>query len=113
MIRIKTLALAAGLALCAGAAAHADTTVTGKWSYKVGANACTLTLTANASGVGGDVAAGDNCPGGLNAVGHWRTSGSRLQLISPSGNLVAILHSKGDGYEGKQVDGGRKIALSR
>lgn len=116
MIRIRTLALAAGLALSATAMAHADQTVTGQWTYKVGATGtpCTVTLKAAAADSrGGDIVTGNKCPGGLAAIGHWRTMGTRLQLMSPSGNLVAILGPKDGGYVGKQVSGGRKVALSR
>jgi hypothetical protein len=110
MARLRTLILAAGLAVSGAVFAHADSGVTGKWTYKVGATGtpCTLNLVA-----GGDAQPGENCPGGLARVGHWQTMGSNLQLLSPSGNIVGILHADGDGYVGKQIGGGRKIALSR
>ena len=115
MIKISTLALAAGLALGGATLAHAEGTVTGEWNYKVGVTgtACTLTLKGDANARGGDVVSGEKCPGGLAAVGHWRTMGKRLSLMSPSGSLVAVLRAKDDGYVGKQIGGGRKVALSR
>jgi len=115
MIRLRTLALAATLVASAASLAHADSAVAGKWSYQVGTTGtpCALTFTASASDTAGDVTSADDCATGLSAVGHWRTIGSRLQLISPAGNLVAILHPQGDGYAGEQIGGGRKIALSR
>ncbi len=116
MIKISALALAAGLAMTGASLAQAATPtgVAGKWTYKIGSNTtCSLTLTTNATGSAGDAAPGENCPGGLNAVGHWRAVGSNLHLMSPAGDLVASLHHKGDGYVGRQISGGRKVALSR
>ena len=115
MIRLSALALAAGLVVSGASLAQADSAVTGKWTYQVGTTGtpCALTFTANTSDSSGDVAAAGDCASGLSAVGHWRTVGSRLQLISPAGNLVAILRPQGDGYAGQQIEGGRKIALSR
>lgn len=86
----------------------------GKWSYKVGVAApCTLTFTAGTDQTAGDVASGAGCDGGFSAVAHWRQVGTRLNLISPSGDLVAVLNPKDNGYTGQQIGGGRKIALSR
>lgn len=115
MIRISALTLAAALIASSASLAHADSAVTGKWTYKVGATGtpCALTLTAGTSDTSGDVAPAEDCATGLSTVGHWRTMGSGLQLISPAGDIVAVLHARGDGYAGQQVDGGRKIALSR
>ena len=88
--------------------------MTGKWTYQVGAaTPCTLTFTAGADQTTGDAAAGAGCADGLSAVAHWRQVGASLNLISPSGDLVAVLRAKGDGYTGQQIGGGRKIALSR
>lgn len=115
MFRLSTLAIATGLAVAGASLAQAESPVAGKWNYKVGNSdaACTLTLTANSSETAGDIAASDGCVGGLSAVAHWRVTGSNLNLISPSGDLVAVLHQKGDTYVGTQVGGGRKLALSR
>ena len=115
MIRLSALALAAGLAVSGASLAHAGGAVTGTWTYQVGTTGtpCPLTLTAGGSDTAGDVTAADNCDSGLSAVGHWRTVGSSLQLISPAGNLVAILRPDGDNYVGNQIGGGRKVALSR
>jgi hypothetical protein len=116
MNRIKTLTLAAGIALAATSMAHAADGVTGKWTYKVGVTgaACSVTLNAqSADSRSGTVTSAANCPGGLTAIGSWRTMGRRLNLISPSGDLVAILHAKDGNYTGKQIGGGRRVALSR
>jgi len=110
MATLRTVLLAASLVVGGTALAQAASNdVTGKWTYTVGANtSCTLTLVD-----GGTAQPGDKCPGGLTEVGHWSTRGSSIQLSSPSGSLVGILHADGDGYVGKQVEGGRKLALSR
>lgn len=115
MIKLSTLALAAGLVASGASLAHADGGLAGKWTYQIGSTGtpCALTFTGSASDTAGDVAPADDCASGLSAVAHWRTVGSRLQLISPAGNLVAILHPQGGGYAGEQIGGGRKIALSR
>jgi len=111
---ISTFALAAGVALVGATLAHAESSMAGKWSYKIGvATPCTLTFTAGTDQTVGDVASDAGCAGGLSAVAHWRQVGARLNLISPSGDLVAVLSPKGGGYTGQQIGGGRKIALSR
>ncbi|MBU6445319.1 MAG: AprI/Inh family metalloprotease inhibitor [Alphaproteobacteria bacterium] len=111
---ISTFALATGLALAWGSLAHAESPVTGKWSYKIGAGApCALTFTAGTDQTSGDVETAQNCNDGLSAVARWRQVGSKLNLISPSGDLVAVLSPHDGGYAGEQVGGGRKIALSR
>ena len=114
MIRISTLALAAGLAVGAASLAHATPDLVGKWTYKVGTTAtpCTVTLSADATGGAGDVTAGEGCPGGLATPARWRTVGTKLNLLTRAGNLVAILHPKGDSYRGRQIGGGRTVVLS-
>ncbi len=113
MTGIRILSLAAGLALAGISIAQADTTLAGSWKMTVGSAApCSLTLTADADN-GGAVTSGADCPSGLSAVGHWKTIGSRLELLSPSGDLIASLSLKGDAYEGKRIEDGRKVALSR
>ena len=115
MSKIRDFLLVAGLTVTTATLAHAEASLSGKWTYKVGAatSPCILTLSAGGDGTGGDIASGDNCPGWLTALGHWQVLGSRLQFLSPSGDLIAILHSEGDGYVGKQVESGHKVALSR
>ena len=114
MIRLSALALAAGLAVTGASLAHADSAMTGKWNYKVGADdACTLTLSSGDRETAGSIAPDANCPGGLTTIAQWRAVGRNLNLLSSSGNLVAVLHPKGDGYTGEQIGGGRKVALSR
>jgi hypothetical protein len=115
MSRIRNFLIGAALAVTVVGLAHAEASLAGKWTYRVGAAdaPCILTLSADGDGTGGSIASGDNCPRGLSAVGHWQVLGSRLQFLSPSGDLVAVLHADGDGYKGKQVDGGRTVALNR
>ena len=115
MIRLSALALAAGLAVSGASLAHADGGVTGTWNYQVGTTGapCALTFTAGRSDRSGDIASAADCDTGLSTVASWRTMGSSLRLISPSGNLVAILRPKDGSYVGKQISGGREITLSR
>lgn len=112
MTKISAFALAAGLAVTGASLAHADSQLAGKWNYTVGNSAAACTLTLSGAETAGDVAASDGCAGGLSAVAHWRLSGSSLNFISPSGDMVAVLHQKGDGYIGSQIDSGRKVALT-
>lgn len=114
MNTIRALSIAAGLVLAGISIVQADTTVAGSWKLAVGSSApCTLTLTADASPTAGTAAQGSDCAGGLGVIGHWQTAGTGLQLLSPSGNLVAWLKPKGDAYEGTRVEDGRKVALTR
>jgi hypothetical protein len=114
MTKIRALSVMAGLLLAGISIAHADASLTGTWKMTVGNGApCSLSLAADATQTGGTVAQGPECPNGLSAIGEWKTSGTSLQLLSPSGNLVALLKPKGDAYEGKRVEDGRKVALSR
>jgi len=114
MTGIRALSVMAGLLLAGISLAHADTSLTGTWKMTVGnAAPCSLSLSADATQTGGTVAAGPECPSGLSAIGQWKTVGTSLQLLSPSGNLVALLKPKGDAYEGSRVEDGRKVALSR
>ena len=114
MTRIRALSVMAGLLLAGISMAHADATLTGNWKMTVGsAAACSLSLAAGTSDTAGTVAAGPGCPSGLATIGQWKTIGSTLELLSPSGDLVAMLKPKGDAYEGKRIEDGRKVALSR
>ena len=115
MTRLTSLALGAGLALASIGFAHADGSVAGAWNMTVGVNdaPCTLSLTPNDGGVGGSIAAGSDCPTGLNTVATWKTSGTGIQLYSGTGDLVAWLKPQGDSYVGTRLADGRKLALSR
>lgn len=109
MNTIRALSVVAGLALAGISIAQADTTLVGAWKLTTGASApCTLTLADD-----GAAAPGTDCAGGLDAIGHWKTVGTKLQLLSPSGNLVASLKPNGASYEGTRVEDGRKVALTR
>lgn len=115
MTKLRSLFLGAGLALVSIGLAHADSSVAGAWKFTVGVNGtpCTLTLTPDASGAAGTVAAGADCAGGLNAVTTWSAVNNNIQLFSGAGDLVASLKLKGDIYAGTRYSDGRKVAMSR
>jgi hypothetical protein len=111
MNKFHSIVLGGALAFSLIGLAHAaDTTVTGAWKLTVGtANApCTVTLAD-----GGDVTNTADCANGGSAVGHWKTVGTRLQLLSKNDELVAYLQPKGDTYSGKRVADGRTVELAR
>jgi hypothetical protein len=99
------------------ALAHAeDTVVTGAWKLSVGVNdaPCSVTLLPNPDvSDAGPVSAATDCGQDFAAIGHWRTLGSRLELSSASGELIALLKPNGISFAGTRVADGRKIALDR
>src|SRR5512146_1767944 len=97
MNKLHSIALGGVVALGLIGMAHAADAVTGAWKLTVGAAdaPCTLTLV----------------DGG--AVGHWKTVGSTLQLLSNNEELVAYLKPKGDSYQGKRVADSRQVTLAR
>ncbi len=115
MKRITSIALGFGLALASIGLAQAQQTVAGPWKLTVGAYdaPCTLTLTPDASGTSGAVAAGENCPTGLFAVAKWRSNGYGVELFSANGEIIASLRPSGASYVGVRIADGRKLALSR
>lgn len=115
MIKLTSLALGTGLALASIGLAHADGSLAGPWKMTVGVDGtpCTLTLAADASGNGGAIDSGADCPSGLNAVASWKLSGNGIQLFAGTGDLVAWLKPKGDSYVGNRLADGRKLALTR
>jgi hypothetical protein len=115
MTGIRALSVMAGLLLAGVSLAHADASLTGNWKLTVGSEKpCALTLSADPSSDRiGTAAQGPDCPGGLDTIGQWKTVGSSLQLLTPSGNVVALLKQKGDAYEGTRFSDGRKVALNR
>lgn len=113
MNKLSSLTLGAALAFATIGLAHADSQVTGAWKLSTGvADApCVVTFTADVdSTTAGTAAATGDCNG--TNVGHWKTVGPSLQLLSANGELVAWLKPKGDTYEGTRVSDGRKVALS-
>jgi len=111
MRKLHSIALGSVVALGLIGAAHAaDTAVTGAWKLTVGTGdaPCTLTLADS-----GDVTNTGDCTNGGAAVGHWKTVGSKLQLLSNNNELVAYLQPKGDDYLGKRVADGRTVELAR
>ena len=115
MNRLHSLALGASLAFGLIGLAHADSAVTGAWKLSVGAAdaPCTLTLTADENANGGAVTPTGDCNNGGQQIGHYKTVGPSLQLLSRNGELVAWLKPKADGYEGRTVADGRVVALAR
>jgi hypothetical protein len=112
MNKLSSLLLGGAIALATIGAAHAATPVTGSWKLSTGvADApCTVTLTAGTTDSTGTAASTGDCNG--TNVGQWHTTGSNLELLASNGTLVAILRSKGDGYEGSRISDNRKVALS-
>jgi Protease inhibitor Inh len=113
MTKLSSLFLGATVAFATIGLAHADAQVAGTWKLSTGvADApCTVTLAADAdvATAGTAVTAGD-CNG--TNVGHWKTVGTSLQLLSGNGELVAWLKPQGDTYAGTRVSDGRKVALA-
>jgi hypothetical protein len=113
MTKLSSLLLGAAVAFATIGLAQADAQVVGTWKLSTGpADApCTVTLAtdANSATQGSAVSTGD-CNG--TNVAHWSATGSSLQLLSGSGELVAWLKPKGDTYEGSRVSDGRKVALA-
>jgi hypothetical protein len=113
MTKLSSLALGAGIALASISLAHADP-VTGNWKLSVGVNddPCVVTLAADA---GNDSAGTATSAGDCNGVSFqdWKTVGDRLQLQQANGTLIAFLHAKDGGFEGKRVSDGKLVALNR
>src|SRR5215469_6418057 len=115
MTKVASLAIGGLLALSTVALAHAQETVTGVWKLSIGTtDPCTLTLSADtASPDAGVVSPSTECPGGLNAIGRWKQTGSGIQLLSPSGDMIAWLKEKNGIYQGSRLTDGQKVALDR
>ncbi|MBV8798237.1 MAG: AprI/Inh family metalloprotease inhibitor [Alphaproteobacteria bacterium] len=113
MGRFYSIAVGAAVALVSISLAHADP-VTGAWKLSVGVNddPCVVTLAADQ---GSDSAGSARATGDCNGVSfeHWRSVGDRLQLQQANGALVAFLHAKEGGFEGKRVSDGKLVALNR
>ena len=115
MTKIGSLAIGAFLALSTVALARAEEPVTGVWKLSIGAtDPCTLTLSSEATNQqAGAVTPSTECPGGLNTIGRWKQAGSGIQLLSPSGDLIAWLKEKDGSYHGSRLTDGQKLALDR
>lgn len=115
MTKIGSLAIGALLALSTVALARAEEPVTGVWKLSIGAtDPCTLTLSSDAANTAaGIVTPSTECPGGLNAIGRWKQTGSGIQLLSPSGDMIAWLREKNGTYQGPRLTDGQKLALGR
>jgi hypothetical protein len=116
MTKIGSLAIGALLALSTVALARAEQPVTGVWKLSTGENdaPCTLTLASDPNlATAGVVSPSTDCVSGLNDIGRWKTTPSGLQLLSPSGDMVAWLKEKNGAFEGTRLSDGRKLALDR
>ena len=116
MTRLASLAIGALVAFSMVALASAEQPVTGAWKLSVGENdaPCILTLSTDSdAGTAGVALPSSDCVGGLNAIGRWKTTGSGLQLFSPSGDMVAWLKEKNGTFEGSRLSDGKKLALNR
>jgi len=115
MTKTSSLAIGAFLALSTVALAHAQESIAGAWKLSIGAtDPCMLTLSADpATAAAGVVTPSTECPGGLNAIGRWKQSGTGLQLLSPSGDMIAWLKQKNGSYQGSRLTDGQKLALDR
>jgi hypothetical protein len=115
MTKISSLAIGALLALSTVALARAEEPVTGAWKLSIGAtDPCTLILSADAANSAtGAVIPSTECPAGLNTIGRWKQTGTGLQLLSPSGDMIAWLKEKNGSYQGSRLTDGQKLALGR
>ena len=115
MTKVGSLAMGALLALSTVALARADEPMSGSWKLSIGAtDPCTLTLSTDAaSAATGVVTPSTECPGGLNTIGRWKQSGTGLQLLSPSGDMIAWLKEKNGAWQGSRLTDGQKLALDR
>jgi hypothetical protein len=115
MTKISSLAIGALLALSTVALARAEEPVTGAWKLSIGAtDPCTLVLSADATNSEtGAVIPSTECPSGLNTIGRWKQTGTGLQLLSPSGDMIAWLKEKNGSYQGSRLTDGQKLALGR
>jgi hypothetical protein len=115
MTKISAFALGALLALSTVALARAEEPVTGIWKLSIGVNdPCSLTLAADPTNPSaGDVTPSSECPAGLDTIGRWKTTGTGLQLLSYSGEMIAWLKEKDGVYQGSRLSDGRKLALDR
>ncbi|HLY06040.1 MAG TPA: AprI/Inh family metalloprotease inhibitor [Rhizomicrobium sp.] len=115
MTKIGSLAIGAFLALSTVALARAEEPVTGVWKLSIGAtDPCTLTLSSDAADPdAGAATPSTQCPGGLNSIGRWKQRGSSIQLLSPSGDMIAWLKEKNGSYQGSRLTDGQKLALDR
>lgn len=116
MTRLRALALGAALAFSTVALARAGEPVTGTWKLSIGENdaPCTLTLAADETvETAGIATPSSDCARGLNTIGRWKATPSGLQLLSPSGDMVAWLKEKNGIYQGPRLSDGEKLALNR
>ena len=111
LVTIASMVLGVGLGAGTACAAQG---LAGAWTYHVsGSKACTVTLSSDTDGGRGHITSATNCPGGLFAITRWHLIGSTLELSGNGGSLVAVLQKSASGFRGSQVDGGRKITLTR
>jgi len=111
---LAAAALASGLALLP-AAASADA-LAGAWTLGIGKDdaGCSVTFAVNGTETAGSVASAGGCSDAAGSIARWRVVGKNLNLLSPSGALIAFLKPAGENrYEGQRVKDSRKVVLSR
>src|SRR5256885_7059855 len=114
MNKLSSIAMGAAVALFSISLAYADPAVTGAWKLSVGAfdDPCFVTLAADpGTGAAGTASATGDCNGV--AFEHWKSAGSKLELQQSNGTLIAWLHAKDGGFEGKRISDGKAVALNR
>lgn len=115
MTKTASLAIGGLLALSTVALAHAQDSLAGAWKLSIGAtDPCMLTLSADpATSAAGAVVPSAECPSGLNTIGRWKQTQTGLQLLSPSGDMIAWLKEKNGSYQGSRLTDGQRLALDR
>lgn len=114
MSKFSSVAVGAAIALTSIAFAHADPSAAGNWKLSVGVNddPCIVTLAAD-SGVdySGSATQNGDCMGV--SFQRWKATGRSLLLSQSNGTAIALLHAKGDAFEGKEISDNRTVALNR
>jgi hypothetical protein len=113
MKTIKCLALASVFALAGMGAASAAEGAAGTWSINISGDStpCALTLTADSNGSAGTAAPAADCSARAQEINRWSNAGSKLTLKKASGETIAVLNQKNDGYAGKRFSDSRKVTL--
>jgi hypothetical protein len=94
------------LSISSLSAASAAGLVAGDYKLAVGSAApCTITLAADGTASVGACAGAPN-------VGYWKQRGSTIELSMNSGEVFALLHTKGDAYAGSTIPSNHTLTLT-
>ena len=105
--KLPTLLAFLILATGVSSAAFAQGNLAGSWKLTMGHKApCSLTMAAD-----GSVTAGSDCAYGTE-VTHWAPTSTGVQLQTASGETYAVLHPKGEAYEGQTFADMHNLVLS-